>query len=363
MADRLERPRLALEAEAQLEDAPLPLRKRVERPADALAPERLLGLLERVGGLAVGEEVAELTLVVRTDRLVERDRRVRGSERLLDVLDREAGRLGELLLRRLASELDLEPAGGPRELLLALDDVDGHADRARVIRDGALHRLADPPRGVRRELEAAAPVELLDCAVQAERALLDQVQERDAQAAVTLGDRHDEPEVRLDHHALRDRVAALDALGERNLLGRGQELVAADVGQEELKAVGGARNGAGLVLLLGGLLLLGVDIGLRDLDVVRLELALEQFGVLVADVVLEHERLELGCLELAPVLLGALDQRLHVLRFEKFDELVLRQVLFQSFRDSVPGSDKLTESRAAFVLFQGQPHSCRVTSS
>jgi hypothetical protein len=38
---------------------------------------------------------------------------VSGGERLVDVLDRKTGRLGELVLRRLAPELDLEPAGGP----------------------------------------------------------------------------------------------------------------------------------------------------------------------------------------------------------------------------------------------------------
>ena len=37
-ADRLERPRLALEAEPQLEDPPVPFGQRVERLADALAP-------------------------------------------------------------------------------------------------------------------------------------------------------------------------------------------------------------------------------------------------------------------------------------------------------------------------------------
>src|SRR5919202_6632702 len=57
--DRLERPRLALEAEPKLEDAPLPLGERVERAPHALSAERLLGLVERVRGLAVGEEVAE----------------------------------------------------------------------------------------------------------------------------------------------------------------------------------------------------------------------------------------------------------------------------------------------------------------
>src|SRR5436305_12280484 len=60
VADRLERPRLALEAETQLEDPPLPFGQRVERPTDVLTAERLLGLVERIGGLAVGAEVPEL---------------------------------------------------------------------------------------------------------------------------------------------------------------------------------------------------------------------------------------------------------------------------------------------------------------
>src|SRR5919204_6740309 len=177
VADRLERPRIALEAEAQLEDPALALGQRVESLAHALLAQRLLRLVEGIARLAVGEEVAELALVVRPDRLVERDGGLGGPERLVDMLDREAGRLRELLLRGVAAQLDLEPPRGAPELLLALDDVHRHADRPRVVRDGALHRLADPPRGVRRELVAAAPVELLDRAVQAERALLDQVQE------------------------------------------------------------------------------------------------------------------------------------------------------------------------------------------
>src|SRR5580765_1218127 len=110
VADRLERPGLTLEAEPQLEDAPLALGERVERLAHALTAERLLRLVERIGRLAVGEEVAELAFVVRADGLIERDRRRSSAERLVDVLDRQSGRLGELLLRGLAAELDLEPA-------------------------------------------------------------------------------------------------------------------------------------------------------------------------------------------------------------------------------------------------------------
>ena len=108
------------------------------------------------------------------------------------MLDRKSGRLGELVLRRLAPKLDLEPACGPAELLLALDDMDGNADRARVICNRTLHRLANPPGRIGRELVPTPPVELLDCAVQTERPLLDQIQERHAEAAVALCDRDDE---------------------------------------------------------------------------------------------------------------------------------------------------------------------------
>src|SRR5207244_976580 len=125
VADRLERPGLALEAEAQLEDAPFPLGQGGKGPTHTLAAKRLFGLVERVGGLAVGEEIAELSLVVRADGLVQGDRRLGRAQRLVDVLDRQAGRLSELFLRRLAAELDLEPSRRATELLLPLDPVHG----------------------------------------------------------------------------------------------------------------------------------------------------------------------------------------------------------------------------------------------
>ena len=103
VADRLQRPRLALEAEPQLQDAALSLGQRVESTTDALPSQRLLRLVERVRGLAVGEEVAELAFVVGADRLVQRDGCRRRRQRLVDVLDREAGRLRQLLLRCLTA--------------------------------------------------------------------------------------------------------------------------------------------------------------------------------------------------------------------------------------------------------------------
>src|SRR5438105_7809035 len=351
VADRFERPRLALEPEAQLEDAPLALGERVECAAHTLAAERLLGFLERIRGVAVGEEVAELALVVGADRLVQRDGRVRRAERFLDVLHRQAGRLGELLLRRLATELDLEPARRARQLLLAFHDVHRNADRAGVVRDGTLYRLADPPGRIRRELVAPAPVELLDRAVQAERALLDQIEERDAEAAVALGDRHDEAKVGLDHAPLRTWVTALDLLREDDLVGSGEQLVSADVGQEELKAVGRAagssgRLGGGELLLLLALGICGGGGGRRgrhDLEPDLLELGGQLLDLLVVQIELHRERLELRRIEIA-ALLRAFDHHAGLIRLEQLVQLILRQGLLS------PLGAAVEERQGAFSL-------------
>src|SRR5262249_11487754 len=95
--------------------------------------------------------------------------------------ERQARRVGQLGLGRSPAGLELEAARGVHERSLSLDDVHRQPDRARVIRDRALNRLPDPPGCIRREAEAWAPVELLDRAVEADRALLDQVDERNAE--------------------------------------------------------------------------------------------------------------------------------------------------------------------------------------
>src|SRR5207248_8730652 len=89
VADRLEGPRLAFEAEPQLEDPSLALRQGIERAPHALPAQRLLGLVERIGSLTVGEQVPELALVDRPDRLVQGHGRVGGTQSLVDVLHRQ----------------------------------------------------------------------------------------------------------------------------------------------------------------------------------------------------------------------------------------------------------------------------------
>ena len=125
--------------------------------------------------------------------------------------------------------------------------VDREPDRARLGVHPALDRLADPPGRVGREAVALAPVELLDGADQAEDALLDQVEQRELGALVLLRDRDDQAQVRVDHPLLGLEVAALDPLGEVDLLGRREQPVAADLVEEELQRVGRRRRELGVV--------------------------------------------------------------------------------------------------------------------
>ena len=82
-------------------------------------------------------------------------------------------------------------------------------------------------------------VELLGRAHEPQRALLNEVQERETLVAVALRDRDDEAKVGLDHLLLGVEVPALDPLGETDLFLGGEQPQLADVLQEQLKRIGG----------------------------------------------------------------------------------------------------------------------------
>ncbi len=215
-----------------------------------------------------------------------------------------------------------------------------------MIRNGALNRLADPPRRVRRELVATAPVELLDGAVEAERSLLNQIEERHAQAAIALCDRDDKAEVRLDHAPFCKQVTALDRFRESDFLVSGEQFVAADVRKEELQRVARARRLVGLVHDLLGLDRLFLGGSLANFEPDAFQLARQLFDVDVGELVLERERLELGRLDIA-ALLARLDQALRAFGFQQFGELVLRQsALTRPFVESLAPT---TCHRTAFL--------------
>ena len=127
----------------------------------------------------------------------------------------------QLLDGRLAAELLQHLALHPQDLVDRLDHVDGDADGAGLVGDGPGDGLADPPRGVGRELEALGVVELLDRPHEAEVALLDEVEEEQAPAHVALGDRHDEAQVGLDELALGRQPVGHQALQRRSSVSGG----------------------------------------------------------------------------------------------------------------------------------------------
>jgi hypothetical protein len=84
-------------------------------------------------------------------------------------------------------------------------------------------------RTVRPELARPRPI--------AQHALLDQVAERQTLTLVLARDRDHEPQVRVDHAVLGLEVAALDALGQLDLLLGGEQRVLARLVEEELERI------------------------------------------------------------------------------------------------------------------------------
>jgi hypothetical protein len=140
---------------------------------------------------------------------------------------------GDLVGPGLASEPLDELALDVHDLVQLLDHVHRDPDRPRLVRDRPGDGLADPPGRVGGELVALAVVELLDRPDQAERALLNQIEEAEAAAEIRLRDRDDEAKVRLDHLRLRGHVAALDPLRQIDLLVGGQQRHLPDLAQVE----------------------------------------------------------------------------------------------------------------------------------
>src|SRR5215218_1749514 len=323
--DLVERARvLAAEPVPQLEHAALAVGEVLQRLAEGLLGEDLRGPLVRRLGPLVGDELPELGLLLVADRLLERDRRLRGALDRVDLLRIDPRDVGDLLGRRLATQLRDELALGAADLVELLHHVDRDADRAGLVGQGTRDRLADPPRGVGRELEALAVIELLRRAYQTECALLDEVEERESLVPVVLGDGDDEPQVGLDHLLLGVEVAALDPASEVDLFLGGEEPDLADVLQEQLKGVGGhvrleidRRLRLAATALVGGALLLrgegGVDL-LDQLDLGPLEESVQLLDVRFVQVDLLHRRGDLGKGQDAH-LLALEDQTLHLFEF------------------------------------------------
>ena len=135
-----------------------PARQARDRRVHGLLAQADLDLLDR-SALLAREQVAEAGVAL-VDRPGGRGRD--GASDLARLLDLVQGQVcgGGDGVRRRAAELQRELALGARDLPLALTDVHRDADRAALVREPALDRLADPEGRVGGELVAAPSIEL-----------------------------------------------------------------------------------------------------------------------------------------------------------------------------------------------------------
>src|SRR3989338_6697206 len=176
LADFLQRVADAvLESEAHLDDLALAGSQKLEHRVDVLFAQLPVGRLERVDRLFVLDEVTELAVFFGAHRRLERNDVLTDLLDVRDLLDVHLHFDGEFFERRLAAEFLDEAALRVRQFVDRFDNVDGDADGAGLVGDGAGDRLADPPGCIGAEFEAALGIELLDRAEETDVPLLDKI--------------------------------------------------------------------------------------------------------------------------------------------------------------------------------------------
>src|ERR1700693_371475 len=194
--------RAVADTEAHLQDLLFPRGQGLQHAPRLVLEVRDQDRLDRREDPPVLDEVTQMRILFLSDRGLERDRLLRDLHDLADLGDGHVHALGDLLRVGLAAELLHERPRRARQLIDRLDHVHRDADRTGLVRDRARDRLADPPRGVGRELVTPTVLELLDGLHEADVSFLNQVEELEATVRVLLGDRDDESQVRDDQLVL-----------------------------------------------------------------------------------------------------------------------------------------------------------------
>jgi hypothetical protein len=171
----------------------------------------------RVG--RVGDQVAQRAArIIPAEWRLQRQRLASRLNDLPDFVGAQRQPLGDLGDAWLATTLLLQVSTGLVHVANGRDDVAWHADGARLLGRRSPHRLANPPVGVGAEAIPLAPVVLFDRVRQADVALLDEIEQRQASSKVLARDADHQAQVGLGQAASRICVANFDALRELDLL-------------------------------------------------------------------------------------------------------------------------------------------------
>ena len=231
-----------LDAEAQLQHLLLTGGQGAQHVHQLLLQQREAGGLAGLGRALVGDEVAQMAVLLLTDGRLQGHGLLCDLQNLPHLVHGHAHLGGDLLGRGIVAQLLQQLAADPDDLVDGLHHMYGDADGAGLVGDGAGDGLADPPGGVGGELIALGVVELLHRLDEAQVALLDQIQEQHAAAHIPLGDGHHQTEVGLGQ-LLLGLAALLDVLFQLGQLVVGDGL--AVFGGLVDALLGGASGGHG----------------------------------------------------------------------------------------------------------------------
>ena len=193
-----------------------------------LAQHDGLHIVLRGQHIVVRDKVAEVRIVLLTDRRLERSGLSRNLHNLHDLFLGHIESLCEFRDTRLIAELQRQLSLHLAHLVDSLDHVHRHAYGSRLICERARHGLAYPPSRIGRELKALLGIELLDTLDETQVALLHEVQEAHAASRVALRDADHQAEVRLNQLLLRLFIAGLLSSRKLHLFFRGEQRNGAD---------------------------------------------------------------------------------------------------------------------------------------
>ena len=232
-----------------------------------------------------------MAVLLLADGRLEADRLLRHAHDLTDLVHRHFQTLGDLLGAGVVAVLMQQLAGNLLDLVDGLDHMNGDADGAGLIGDGAGDCLTDPPCRIGGELEALGVVELLNSLDQTQIALLNQIQKLHAAADIALGDGNDQTQVCFAQALLgllAIGAARLDLESQLSLLIGGEQRHTADLLQIDLDGVvdRDAVGGQAVLIIIGAVICTGdriIDLHggvVHDLDAVALKLLIELFHCL-----------------------------------------------------------------------------------
>ena len=225
LANLFQGPLLAVpQTEAELKDLQFARVEEVEAAGDRVAQVVLGVFLRGIHGLRIGQKVDQgSVLPFLPDGDVQRDGAGGNLAQFGDPFGFHLELVGELHIGGLAAEFVTEGGADAAETLDFVDEVDRETDRLALVGQGPADGLLDPPAGVGAELHPTAGLEAVHGLHQAEVALGDEVENRQAAVVVVGGDFHHEAEIRFDHQLAGRLVAAANATGEFDLLGAIEE--------------------------------------------------------------------------------------------------------------------------------------------